>query len=145
MRTLALSVVVLVTACCTTPPQKTNTAADTAKPGAPTKLSSKLGDGQADLSLLFESDGQISKVTVSGIDGVTVTSSGELLADTKVTSGETRSFDVRFTGQGHLVITVIGTFAGAQKSRVHSVKVGDAVQQTGTVQVTDDGDVVKMQ
>ena len=146
MRTLALSFVVLVTACCTTPtpPQKI-TAADTAKPGAPSELTSKLGTGRADLSLRFTGEGLISSVTVNGIDGVTVTSNAELLSNTKVTSGESRSFDVRFTGVGHLVVTVNGTFGGAQKSRVHSVKIGDTVQQNGNVQVTDDGDVVKMQ
>lgn len=144
MRTLALSVVVLVTACCTTPTQKI-TAADTAKPGAPSELSSKLGNGQADVSIRFGAEGLISSVTVNGIDGVIVTSSSELLSNTKVSNGESRSFDVRFTGQGHLVFTVNGTFGGAQKSRVHSVKIGDAVQQNGTVQVTDDGDVVKVQ
>lgn len=149
MRTLALSVVVLVTACCTqreaTATDQKVTADGTVKPGAPSELTSKVGNGQADLSIRFAAEGLVSSVTVNGIDGVTVTSSPELLSNTRVSNGETRGFDVRFTGQGHLVVTVNGTFGGAQKSRVHSVKVGDAVQQTGTVQVTDDGDVVKVQ
>lgn len=146
MRTLALSVVVLVTACCTTPtPTQKVSAADTAKPGAPSELSSKVGNGQAALSIRFSSDGEISNITVTGIDGVQLTSNAELLSNTKVATGESRTFDVRFTGRGHLVVTVNGTFGGAQKSRVHSVKIGDAIQQNGTVQITDDGDVVKVQ
>lgn len=144
MKTILLSTLLVVTACCTSPRAKV-AEAQAPKPGAPTELQSELGQNTAKLSLRFERAGENVSVLVSGIDGVAVTSPPEVLSGVPVKRGEVRSFEVAFTGRGHLVISVRGTFSGATQARVHTVAIGEVVKQkNGTTQVTDDGDAVKV-
>jgi len=143
MKSLFLSTLLLVA--CTTSPKTKETTTDTAKPGAPTVLESQLGDGRAKLSLRFERAGENVSVTVSGLDGLTVTSPAEAVSGASVKSGEVKALEVTFTGQGQLVVSVRGTFGGATQARVHTVAIGEVVKKKdGQVQVTSDGDAVKL-
>ena len=143
MKSLFLSTLLLVA--CTTSPKTKETTTDVAKPGAPTALESQVGDTSAKLSLRFESAGENVSVTVSGIDGLTVTSSAEALSGASVKRGEVKPLEVTFTGHGQLVVSVRGTFGGATQARVHSVAIGEQVKKKdGQVQTTSDGDTVKL-
>ena len=152
MRTLLLSSLLVLTACCTSKEAPVTTkqslAADTTKVGTPTTLDSKVEGGTARLSLKFDGAGKDVAVTVNGIDGVNVTSARELLSGEKVAAGDERRFDVTFdagAGRGHLVVTVSGDFGSGVRSRVHSVAVGEGLKKDlGTVQQTSDGDTVKL-
>lgn len=144
MKTLLLSTLLVVTACCTSPKTKVAEAA-TPKPGAPTELQAELGENTAKLSLRFERGGENVSVMVSGIDGLTVTSPAEVLSGVAVKAGEVKPFEVAFTGRGHLVVSVRGTFGGAIQARVHTVAIGEPVKKDdGKTQVTNDGDAVKL-
>jgi len=144
MKTILLSTLLVVVGCSTSPTVKA-AEAQTPKPGAPTELLSELGANTAKLSLRFEREGQNVSAVVSGLDGVTITSPPEVLTGVPVKRGEVRSFEVAFTGRGHLVVSVRGTFAGATQARVHTVAIGDVVKEKdGTTQVTTDGDTVKL-
>lgn len=144
MKTILLSTLLVVAACCTSPRAKV-AEAEVPKPGAPTELQSELGENTAKLSLRFERAGENVSVIVSGLDGVAVTSSPEVLSGVPVKPGEVRSFEVTFTGRGHLVVSVRGTFGGASQARVHTVAIGEVVKKKdGTTQVTNDGDAVKV-
>ena len=144
MKTFLLSTLLVVTACCTSPRAKVAEASPP-KPGAPTELQSELGQNTATLRLRFERAGENVSVIVSGLDGVTVTSPPEVLSGVPVKSGEVKSFEVAFTGRGHLVVSVRGTFGGAIQARVHTVAIGEPVKKNdGTTQVTTDGDAVKL-
>ncbi len=151
MRTLLLSALLVVTACCTSREAKAPTppaAPDTVKPGAPTTLESVPGEKSVKLDLRFEGAGENVSVVASGIDGVTVTGNAELLSGAVVKAGEVRTFEVDVTrsgARGHLVISVKGTFGGASRARVHTVALGEGPPPpTGTKQVTTDGDAVKL-
>ena len=96
------------------------------------------------MSLRFEGAGENVSVLVSGIEGVTVTSAAEVIAGAEVKAGESRSFNVTFTGRGHLVISVRGTFGGAVQARVHTVAIDPVKKNDGKIQVTNDGDAVKI-
>lgn len=145
MKTLPL--ILLVTACCTSPSvQKTQPERDTVKPGAPTKLEAQVSANSAKLALHFASAGKDISVTISGLDGVTVTSPPEALAGAAVKAGEVVPLDVTFTGtSGHLVVSVRGNFGGSVDARVHTVQIGEVrLQNDGKVMKTDDGDTVKV-
>jgi hypothetical protein len=108
-----------------------------------------VGATSAKLNLRFQSAGENVSITVSGIDGVTVTSPAEVLAGASVKAGEEKPFEVAFTHgatRGHLVVSVRGTFGGGVQARVHSVAIGDGpLEDDGSkVLVTDDGDAVKL-
>lgn len=153
MKTLPL--LLLVTACCTSPavqkpadnPPERKGGGDTVKPGAPTKLEAQVTSTGAKLALHFASAGKDVSVTISGIDGVTVTSPAEALTGASVKAGEVIPLDVTFTGtSGHLVVSVRGNFGGSVDARVHSVQIGDVqLQKDGSkILKTDDGDTVKV-
>ncbi len=143
MKTLPL--ILLVTACCTVHPERSR-GADTTKPGAPTKPEAQVTGNTAKLALHFASAGKDISVTISGIDGVTVTSPAEALAGAAVTAGEVVPLDVTFTGRGHLVVSVRGNFGGSVDARVHSVAIGEIqLKDDGSkILKTDDGDTVKV-
>ena len=152
MKTLLLSLLLVVSASCSSRearvPEPKRAAPDTIKPGAPSVLTSQVEAQRAKLSLRFEGAGEGVSVVVSGLDGVSITSAPELLSAASVKAGEARDFEVGFTrgpGRGQLVISVTGTFGGAMKSRVHTVALGEGLKKDdGTVQVTNDGDTVKL-
>lgn len=144
MKTLLISSLVFFAAC-STPKKVAEPTQVTVKPGAPTSLDSEVGPASAVLRVRFEGPGEDVGIVVSGIDGVTVTSSAEVVSSSSVKSGEVRSMEVAFTGRGHLVVSVQGTFNGAKQSRVHTVAIGEVqLENDGKTQVTTDGDAVKL-
>lgn len=138
----------IVLSSCANPPVNPDKSrgTDTLKPGAPTTLQAQVSANSAKLALKFASAGKDISVVVSGIDGVTVTSSAEALTGAAVAAGEVVSLDVAFTGtRGHLVVSVRGNFGGSVDARVHSVQVGEVqLQNDGKVLKTNDGDTVKV-
>ena len=149
MKNFLLSTILLVCACSTSKETKVVPSGDTEKPGAPTKLESQVGANSAKLSLHFDSPGEEVWVTATGISGVTVTSSHEVLSGVSVKRGEDKAFEVAFTkgaGRGHLVISVRGKFGGMTMARVHSVVIGEGpLPDDGSkVLITNDGDAVKV-
>lgn len=143
MKTLLISTLLLFTACSTS--KKVPQAQLTQKPGAPTSLEAEVSSNGAVLRLRFDGPGENVAVIVSGIDGVTVTSSAEAVSGAKVKTSEVRVLEVAFTGRGHLVVNVQGTFNGAKQSRVHTVAIGDVVlKNDGKTQTTTDGDAIKL-
>lgn len=152
MKTTLLSTLLVVLTSCSTSlgikaPPASPPPSETRKPGAPTELESQLKERSAALSLRFDGAGENVSVLVSGIEGVAI-SSTELMAGASVKAGEVRQFEVPFTRGGtggHLVISVEGTFAGGRKARVHTVAIGDVAELgAGVLQVSDDGDAVKV-
>lgn len=107
------------------------------KPVAPVEISGEVTPMHARLTLQFESDGEAT-VTVSGIDGLTVTLAPEA-APRKVLRGQQAQLDVDYTGEsGTLVVNVSGLFNGAQKSRVVTFAVGEVKPASGGTKVTPD-------
>ncbi|MDP1823155.1 MAG: hypothetical protein Q8L48_07935 [Archangium sp.] len=140
MRPLLLSIALVA---CSTPKEAKAPEDTTAtiKPGAPTKLESQLTATSAKLNLRFEGAGENVAVTISGIEGLTVTSPAEALAGATVKAGDVKPFEVTFTGQGHLVVSVKGTFG----ARVHTIAIGDPQPKNdGKTLITNDGDAVKV-
>ena len=146
MKTQLLTMVLLVTACTTPKEPVRPPKSDTVKPGAPSSVATpKLTDTSAQIEVRFEGAGENVAVTVSGIDGLTVTSPAEAVSNRTAKAGDTLPLEVTFTGRGHVVLTVQGTFNGAAQSRVHTVKVGEGLKDDGSkTQVTTDGDAVKL-
>lgn len=129
---------------CTTPKDKTSTLDHVGgKPGAPTQLLSKLGGDRALLRLSFEGDGHVDSVAINGIRGTSVKPMGEVATDFDVKRGEVREFNVAYSGDGYIVVSVSGTFGGAKSQRVHSVMIGDPKKTAGETQTTSDGETVK--
>ncbi len=144
MKTLLIASLVFFTAC-STPKKVAEPAQVTIKPGAPTSLESEVGPDTAALRLRFDGPGENVGVVVSGIDGVTVTTPSEAVSGAELKSGQVLSLQVGFTGRGHLVVSVQGTFNGAKQSRVHTVAIGEVqLKNDGKTQVTTDGDAVKL-
>jgi hypothetical protein len=71
-----------------------------------------------------------------------------VLTDAKVSKGETKTFDVKYSrgpGRTHLVVSVRGQFDGAPLARVVTFAMGDGpLQQNGTRLILDDGDAIKV-
>ncbi len=143
MKTQLLAVV-LLSACTTAHPERVR-AADTVKPGAPSSVENpKVTDRSAQIEVRFEGAGENVAITVSGIEGLTVSSPAEAHVGRTVKSGDVLPVDVAFSGTGHVVLTVQGTFNGAQQSRVHTVRVGPLKDDGSKIQTTNDGDTVKV-
>lgn len=142
MKTLLLTTVLVLG--CTKAPEPI-----TPKPGAPTALETvQLSEHEALLFLRTDVAGENVSVMVSAIEGLTLSSSPEVYSGLAVKAGTKYPIVAQFTrgpGRGQLVITVHGTFNGATRSRVHTVAIGDGpLPVTGTIQVTNDGDTVKL-
>ena len=143
MRTFLIAMTVLGLSC-TTPKEKTSTLDRPAgKPGAPTQLVSKVANERAYLRLEFEGDGHVDTVAINGIRGTTVKPVGEVATDFDVKRGDAREFDIAYSGDGYIVVSVSGTFAGVKSQRVHSVMIGDPRKTPGETQTTSDGKSVK--
>ncbi len=146
MKTLLFSTLLFLS--CSTPKKVAEPQQVTIKPGAPTSLEAEVGPNAAVLRLRFDGPGENVGVIVSGIEGVTVTTPAEAVSGAAVKSGEVRVLQVGFTraaGRGHLVVSVQGTFNGANQSRVHTVAIGEGLKDDGAkTQLTTDGDAVKL-
>ncbi len=150
MNKLLLPLLLLCISCCTTQTAKPAPEAkvgDTRKPGAPFSIDAKVGAASVSVTLKFEADGKDVRVGAWGVDGITVSESVPLrvFSAEAVRAGELKSVTIPFTGtRGHVVISGGGNFGGAEKERAHTIMIGDGSPSTGTVQTTDDGDVVKL-
>jgi hypothetical protein len=106
------------------------------KPTAPVEISAEVTPTHARLSLRFEANTEQATVTVSGLDGLTITQAPEA-APRKYGQGEVSQVDVDYTGEsGTLVINVSGTFNGANKSRVVTFAVGEVKPASSGTKVT---------
>jgi hypothetical protein len=139
----ALSTVALVA--CTHPqetpdPKVSVPLSGEGKPTAPVEIASETTPTHARLTVRFEAGAEQATLTVSGLDGLTVTSSlpGR---ERPYKQGERVVLDVDYTGaSGTLVVNVSGTFNGAPKSRVVTFAVGEVKPvQAGTKVTPDNG------
>jgi hypothetical protein len=151
MKNLILTSLFVLGTACTTPRTETpKTRPDTVKPGAPTTVENiKLDTSSGVIQVHFDGAGENVAIRVSALDGLTLTSNAEAHSGLTVKAGDELSVPVTFTrgpGRGQLVLSVSGTFNGAQQSRVHTVAVGEGpLKDDGSkVQVTSDGDAVKL-
>ena len=150
MKTLLLSALIAVTACTTPKEPARAKSTDTLKPGAPSTVEKlQLADRSALVQVHFDGAGENVSVNVAAIDGLTLTSQAEVHAGRAVKAGDELAVSVTFErgpGRGQLVLTVNGTFNGAVQSRVHTVAIGEGPLKSdgATVQVTTDGDAVKL-
>lgn len=139
----ALSTVALVA--CTHPqetPDKQVSAplSGEGKPTAPVEIASETTPTHARLTVRFEAGAEHATMTVSGLDGLTVTSSLPG-SERPYKQGESVVLDVDYAGgSGTLVVNVSGTFNGAAKSRVVTFAVGEVKPvSTGTRVTPDNG------
>lgn len=110
------------------------------KPGAPVEVKAELTSTHARLTVRFEGAAEQATLTVSGLDGLTVTSSAPG-AERSYKQAELAQLDVDYTGaSGTLVVNVSGTFNGARQSRVVTFAVGEVKPvQSGTKVSPDNG------
>ncbi|WP_224365164.1 hypothetical protein [Hyalangium versicolor] len=125
--------------------------ADTAKVSAPVTVDAQLQEGQARVTVRFDSPASDVKINVHGVDGLVVKSAATPVAGSSFTQASTSTFDVAFTpgpGRSHLVVGIEGSFNGTQRSTVKSFAVGtpSAEQQKsqGNVITGDDGQRIKI-
>lgn len=157
MRTLLFTTTMLIAGCTTpsqvkepvrAPPSREPTK-ETVKPGAPTVVAKEeVTSTSASVLLRFEGSGENVTVQAAGLEGVTLSSPAEVVMSRSVKAGDELPIALTFQAahRGHLVLTVRGTFNGAEQSRVHTLLVGEGpLKDDGAkVQVTSDGDAVKL-
>jgi len=145
MKNLSLSVL-LFCACSTPSTVATNTPRG--KPSAPVAVTAELAPSSAKVAVKFEGDAERVQIRVSGVDGLAVQSPELVLEQGAFKRGDTTTFDVAYTlpeGRAQLVVTVSGTFNGAQRARVAAFGLGSGpLPNTGDVQTTSDGERVKV-
>lgn len=108
------------------------------KPTAPVEISAEVTPSHTRLLLRFEAGAERTTVTVSGLEGLTVTRAPEA-APRSYKQSEVAQVDVDYTGEsGTLVVNVSGTFNGAPKSRVVTFAVGEVKLQQGGTKVRPD-------
>lgn len=108
------------------------------KPTAPVEIASETTPTHAQLTVRFEASAEQATLTVSGLDGLTVTSATPG-SERGYKQGERAVLDVDYTGDsGTLVVSVSGTFNGARKSRVVTFAVGEVKPVTGGTRVSPD-------
>lgn len=141
---LALSTVLLA---CTHPQTDVKVSAPLSgegKPGAPVEVTAELTPTHARLAVRFEAAAEQVTMTVSGLDGLTVTTSLPG-SERGYKMGELAQLDVDYTGaSGTLVVNVSGTFNGARQSRVMTFARGEVKpEQSGTKVTPDSGPAFK--
>ena len=133
------SLAVLLFCACSTPSTvATNTPRG--KPSAPVAVTAELAPSSAKVAVKFEGDAERVQIRVSGVDGLVV-QSPELVME----QGAFKRGDTLPEGRAQLVVTVSGTFNGAQRARVAAFGLGSGpLPNTGEVQTTSDGERVKV-
>ena len=107
------------------------------KPSAPVDVTAELTPTHARLSVRFESGADVATISVSGIDGLAVTSAPG--SERSYKAAELAQVDVDYTGaSGTLVVNVTGTFNGARQSRVMTFAVGEVKPTSTGTRVTPD-------
>ena len=114
-----------------TPPSAASTAAPEqavhGKMEAPVVVNAQLEESSARVTVRFEAPATGVRVSVHGLDGLTVTSQPTLAEGVNFPQASTASYDVAYTrgtGRSHLVVSVSGEFKGAQRTRVATFAIG---------------------
>lgn len=136
----------------TAPTKKSDAApAVSGKPTAPVTVDAELERTTARVTVRFDAPASDVRVSVHGVDGLTVTSEATPLEGTSFEQGTVKAFDVAFTpgeGRSHLVVSVAGSFQGLPRTRVATFAVGEptAEQKSSNAQKTTDsnGERVKL-
>lgn len=148
MKTSSLLVAVLTFAACTTPTSVSSPVPTKGKPTAPVAVKAELRERSAKVTVTFEADAEDVQISVSGVDGLVVSSPAVALEQGKFTRGGAHALDVEFSpgaGRSQLVVSVSGTFTGAKRARVASFGIGAGpLPDSGAVMTTDDGERVKV-
>ncbi|WP_375765482.1 hypothetical protein NR798_27645 [Archangium gephyra] len=113
-------------------PPSANSAATTeqavhGKMEAPVVVNAQLEQSSARVTVRFDAPATGVRVSVHGLDGLTVTSQPTLADGASFPQATTASYDVAFTrgaGRSHLVVSVSGEFKGAQRTRVSTFAIG---------------------
>lgn len=148
MKTSSLLVAVLALSACTTPTSASSPVPTKGKPTAPVAVKAELLERSAKVTVTFESDAEDVQISVSGVDGLVVSSPAVVLEQGKFTRGGAQAFEVEFApgaGRSQLVVSVAGTFNGAKRARVAAFGIGSGpLPDTGAVMTTDEGEKVKV-
>ena len=108
------------------------------KPTAPVDVTAELTPTHARLTVRFEAGADQTTLTVSGLDGLTVTQAPPS-SERSYKPAELAQRDVDYSGaSGTLVVNVTGTFNGARKSRVVTFAVGEVKPTSSGTKVTPD-------
>jgi hypothetical protein len=121
------------------------------KAQAPVSVDAVLGAGSATVVVRFDRAVTDATVGVHGVDGLAVTSDATPVSGARFAAGQAITFDVAFTpgpGESHLVVSVGGKFAGAQRNAVSTFAVGkpslEQMKPAGTPAVDAEGNAVKV-
>lgn len=121
------------------------------KAQAPVTVTTRVGAGTATVTVRFHSASTGVAIEARGLDGLVVTSPGNVLTGGRFQRGEAVTFDVAFTegpGRSQLVVSVSGRFGPATRSAVAAFPVGQptAEQQKGSEGATTDstGERIKL-
>jgi hypothetical protein len=124
---------------------------DTAKMSAPVTVNAQLQEEQGRITVRFDSPATDVKINVFGVDGLVVKSPATPVNGSNFTQASVTTFDVAFTpgeGRSHLVVSVSGSFNGAQRTSVSSFSIGTPtaaqLKSPGNVVTGDDGQRVKI-
>jgi hypothetical protein len=135
------------------PPSSTASSSrpDSAKVSAPVAVDAQLGEGQARVTVRFDSPATDVRVNVSGVDGLVVKSAPTPVDGASYVKEGGTTFDVTFTpgsGRSHLVVAVSGTFREGPRTKVASFAVGSPTteqQKSGAPVITDgNGERIKV-
>ena len=94
---------------------------------APVTVDAQFEASSARVTVRFDAPATGVRVSVHGVDGLTVTSQPTLADGVNFPQATTASYDVAFTrgaGRSHLVVSVSGEFKGAQRTRIASFAIG---------------------
>jgi hypothetical protein len=132
-------------------PSAAATAPETAKVSAPVSVDAQLGEGQARVTVRFDSPASDVKVNVYGLDGLVVKSAATPVDGSSFVKDAVAAFDVAFTpgaGRSHLAVAVSGSFQGGQRSSVSTFAVGtpspEQQKSPGNVITGQDGQRIKV-
>ena len=107
------------------------------KPSAPVDVTAELTPTHARLTVRFEAGADVATISVSGLDGLTVTAPPS--SERSYKAAELAQLDVDYAGgSGTLVVNVTGTFNGARQSRVMTFAVGEVKPTSTGTRVTPD-------
>jgi len=132
-------------------PDSAATAPETAKASAPVAVDAQLGEGQARVTVRFDSPANDVKVNVYGLDGLVVKSAATPVDGSSFVKDAVSTFDVTFTpgtGRSYLAVAVSGSFQGGPRSRVSTFAVGapspEQQKTPGNVMTGPDGQRIKV-
>ncbi|OJH41326.1 hypothetical protein [Cystobacter ferrugineus] len=118
---------------------------------APVTVRTEWGERSARVTLRFNAPASDVRVSVRGVDGLSVGGEPTLVEGARFDTGATAHFDVAYTpgkGCSHLVVAVVGSFQGTSLSRVASFAVGSPTveqqRRSGSVITDSEGERIKV-